>query len=46
MNDYLIDQTFHLTWGGQPLATVTPKKVHGVELSPFPTAPYNRTWIA
>jgi peptide/nickel transport system substrate-binding protein len=46
MNDFLLDQTFHLTWGGQPLATVTPTKVHGVELKPFPTAPYNRTWIA
>ncbi|MBV9326680.1 MAG: ABC transporter substrate-binding protein [Chloroflexi bacterium] len=46
MNDYLLDQAFHLTWGAQPLATITPKKVQGVELNPFPTAPYNRTWLA
>jgi peptide/nickel transport system substrate-binding protein len=46
LNDFLLDQAFHLTWGGQPIATVTPKKVRGVELNPFPTAPYNKTWIA
>jgi ABC-type transport system substrate-binding protein len=45
MNDFLLDQAFHLTWGAQPLATITPKKVHDVTLDPFPLAPYNRTWI-
>jgi peptide/nickel transport system substrate-binding protein len=46
LNDYLLDQAFHLTWGAQPLATVAPKKVRGVTLDPFPVGPYNRAWIA
>jgi len=46
MNDYLLDQAFHLTWGAQPIATITPKKVQGVELNAFPTAAYNRVWLA
>jgi peptide/nickel transport system substrate-binding protein len=46
MNDYLLDQAFHLTWGLQPVGVVTRTNVRGVTVDPFPVGPYNRTWLA
>jgi len=45
MNDYLLDQSFHLTYGLQPVGVVTRTNIHDVTVDPFPVGPYNRAWI-
>jgi peptide/nickel transport system substrate-binding protein len=46
LNDFLLDQAFHLAYGLQPVGVVTRKNVRDITVNPFPVGAYNRAWLA